>query len=140
MINYKIIVNDSEEKYIEKLNKRKKIKLDENFLFDLKWKKNKTFRKKNYSKILIDHNQIKSYSKKAKICLDNEGAHLISPNANNIKIGQINEFKVKVPNSDVVCVLDGHEWNYLKRNRNDKNLWWGNIEIKNENVTVLSLK
>ena len=140
LINYKIIVNDSEEKYIEKLNKRKKIKLDENFLFNLKWKKNKTFRKKNYSKILIDHDQIKSYSKQAKICLDNEGAHLISPNANNIKIGQINEFKVKVPNSDVVCVLDGHEWNYLKRNRNDKNLWWGNIEIKNENVTVLSLK
>ena len=58
----------------------------------------------------------------------------------NIKIGQINEFKVKVPNSDVVCVLDGHEWNYLKRSRNDKKIWLGNIEIKNENVMVLSLK
>ena len=140
LINYKIIVNDSEEKYIEKLKKRKKIKLDENFLFDLKWKKNKTFKKKNYSRVLIDHDQIKSYSKQTKICLDNEGAHLISPNAKNIKIGQINEFKVKVPNSDVVCVLDGHEWNYLKRSRNDKKIWFGNIEIKNENVMVLSLK
>ena len=52
----------------------------------------------------------------------------------------LNEFKVKVPNTDVVCVLDGHDWNYLKRNRNDKNIWMGNIEIKNENVMILSLK
>ena len=140
LINYKIIVNNSEEKYIEKLKKRRKIKLDENFLFDLKWKKNKNIKKKNYSRVLIDQDQINFYSNQTKICLDNEGAYLISPNSKNIKIGQINEFKVKVPNTDVVCVLDGHDWNYLKRNRNDKNIWMGNIEIKNENVMILSLK
>ena len=140
LINYKIIVKNSEEKYIEKLKKRRKIKLDENFLFDLKWKKNKNIKKKNYSRVLIDHDQINFYSNQTKICLDNEGAYLISPNSKNIKIGQINEFKVKVPNTDVVCVLDGHDWNYLKRNRNDKNIWMGNIEIKNENVMILSLK
>ena len=95
---------------------------------------------KNLSRVLINHEQIKFYAKQTKICLDNEGAHLISPNAKNIKIGQINEFKVKVPNSDVICVLDGHEWNYLKKNRNDKNIWMGNIEIKNENVLILSLR
>ena len=59
--------------------------------------KNKTFKKKNYIRVLIDYDQIKCYIKQTKICLDNEGAHLISPNDKNIKIGQINE------------------WNYLKR-------------------------
>ena len=140
LINYKIIVNNTEEKNIEQLRKKKKIKLDENFLYDLKWKKNKTIKNKNLSRVLINHEQIKFYAKQTKICLDNEGAYLISPNAKNIKIGQINEFKVKVPNSDVVCVLDGHEWNYLKKNRNDKNIWMGNIEIKNENILILSLR
>ena len=28
----------------------------------------------------------------------------------------------------------------LKKNRNDKNIWMGNIEIKNENVMILSLR
>ena len=36
--------------------------------------------------------------------------------------------------------MDGREWNYLKRNRKDKNTWFGNIEIKNENVLILSVK
>ena len=53
--------------------------------------KNKTFKKKNYSRVLIKLHQIKCYIKQTKICLDNEGAHLISPNAKNIKIVKINE-------------------------------------------------
>ena len=140
LINYKIIVYNSTEKFIQNLRKTKKIKLDENFLFDLKWQKMKSSKNKNFSHVLINHDQIKFYTKQNRICLDNEGAYLMSPNPKNIKIGQINEFKVKVPNTDVVCVLDGHDWNYLKRNRNDKNIWMGNIEIKNENVMILSLR
>ena len=140
LINYKIIVNNLAEKFVQNLKMKKKIKLNENFLYDLKWKKMKLFKNKNLAHVLLNQDQIKFYTKQAKICLDNEGAYLISPNAKNIKIGQINEFKVKVPNSNVVCVLDGHDWNYLKRNRNDKNIWMGNIEIKNENVLIVSLR
>ena len=55
LINYKIIVNNTEEKNIEQLRKKKKIKLDENFLYDLKWKKNKTIKNKNLSRVLINH-------------------------------------------------------------------------------------
>ena len=140
LIKYKIIANNSDEKFLQNLKMKKKIKLNENFLFDLKFKKTKLFKNKNIAHVLLNHDQIKFYSKQPKICLDNEGAYLISPNPKNIKIGQINEFKVKVPNANVVCVLDGHDWNYLKRNKNDKNIWMGNIEVKNENVLILSLR
>ena len=140
LIKYKIIANNSDEKFLQNLKMKKKIKLNENFLYDLKFKKTKLFKNKNIAHVLLNHDQIKFYSKQPKICLDNEGAYLISPNPKNIKIGQINEFKVKVPNANVVCVLDGHDWNYLKRNKNDKNIWMGNIEVKNENVLILSLR
>jgi len=79
-------------------------------------------------------------TKTQKICLDNEGAYLIAPSNNNLKIGQENAFKIKVPNSVGVCVLDGRNWNYLKRKKNDKNLWFGKVMIYNPNVLILSMK
>ena len=140
LINYKIIVDDSQEKYIENLKKQKKINSQkEKLIKEMKAKRPKSIKIPNISKVLISRDQIK-FKKETIICLDNEGAHLLSPNGNNIKIGQINDFKVKVPNSEAVCVLDGHEWNYLKRNKKDKNIWFGSFEIKNENVFILSLK
>ena len=79
--------------------------------------------------------------KTQKICLDNEGAYLITPsNNNNIKMGQENAFKIKVPNSYGVCVLDGKNWNYLKRMKKDKNIWVGKAMINNSNVLILSMK
>ena len=141
LINYKIVVVDSQEQYIENLKKQKLIILQrEKLIKELKKKRPKSIREPNVSRILISREQLKFNKKEPKICLDNEGAHLISPNSNNIKIGQINEFKVKVPNSEAVCVLDGHDWNYLKRNKKDKNLWHGSFEIKNENISILSMK
>ena len=140
LINYKIIVDDSQEKYIENLKKQKKINSQKEKLFkEMKKKRPKSIKIPNISKVLISRDQIK-FKKETIICLDNEGAYLMSPNGNNIKIGQINDFKVKVPNSEAVCVLDGHDWNYLKRNKKDKNIWFGSFEIKNENVFILSLK
>ena len=53
---------------------------------------------------------------------------------------QENAFKIKVPNSVGVCVLDGRNWNYLKRKKNDKNLWFGKVMIYNPNVLILSMK
>ena len=140
LINYKIIVDDSQEKYIENLKKQKFINSQKKKLFkEMKLKRPKSVKIQNISKVLISREKI-NRKKETKICLDNEGAHLISPNIKNIKIGQINDFKVKIPNSEAVCVLDDHEWNYLKRNRKDKNIWFGRIEIKNENIYILSLK
>ena len=141
LINYKIIVVDSQEQYIENIKKQKLINLQKiKLIKELKKKRPKSIKIPNISRVLISPDQIKFNRREAKICLDNEGAHLISPNSNNIRIGQINDFKVKVPNSESVCVLDGHEWNYLKRNRKDKNIWYGSIEIKNENISILSMK
>ena len=141
LIKYKIIVDDSQEKYFENLKKQKIINSQkEKLLKEFKNKRPKSVKIPNISKVLISREQITFTRKQTKICLDNEGAYLISPNSNNIKIGQINNFKVKVPNSESVCVLDGREWNYLKRNRKDKNIWFGNIEIKNENILILSVK
>ena len=137
LINYKIIVNESQEQYIENL-KKKFINAQKKKIYKEK-KRPKSIRIPNISKVLISRDKIKC-KKDTIICLDNEGAHLIAPNANNIKIGQINDFKVKVLNSEAVCVLDGHEWNYLKRNKKDKNIWYGSFEIKNENITILSMK
>ena len=77
---------------------------------------------------------------KKNYCLDNEGAHLLAPNMKNIKIEKVNEFKVIVPNSEGVCVLDGQEWNFLKRAKKDKNMWHGEVFIKNENILILSMK
>ena len=140
LINYRIIVDDSQEKYIENLRKQKKIFSQKQKLF----KESKSKRPKsvapNISRVLISRDQIQFTKRQIKICLDNEGAHLISPSSNNIKIGQINDFKVKVPNSVAVCILDGRNWNYLKKSKKDKNLWFGSFEIKNENIVVLSMK
>ena len=55
-------------------------------------------------------------------------------------MGYENDFKIKVPNSVGVCVLDGRNWNYLKRKKNDKNMWFGKVNIENPNVTILSMK
>ena len=141
LINYKIVVVDSQEQYIENIKKQKLINLQrEKLMKELKKKRPKSRIQPNVSRIIISRDQIKFNKKEAKICLDNEGAHLISPNSNNVKIGQINEFKVKVPNSEAVCVLDGRQWNYLKRNKKDKNLWHGSVEIQNENILILSMK
>lgn len=138
LINYKIIVHDSQEQYIQNLKKKYIVSKNEKKLKQSK-KRPKSTGIPNISKVLISRDKIKC-KKDTIICLDNEGAHLISPNANNIKIGLINDFKVKVPNSEAVCVLDGHEWNFLKKNKKDKNLWFGSFEIKNENVFILSMK
>ena len=142
LINYKIIVSDSQEQYIKNLKKKCSNSQKQKIIKELNLKKrpkSKSIRIPNISKVLISRDKIK-FKKDTIICLDNEGAHLISPSGNNIKIGQINDFKVKVPNSEAVCVLDGHEWNYLKRNKKDKNFWYGSFEIKNENISILSMK
>ena len=140
LLNYKIIVDDSQEKYIENLKKQKIINTQKEKIFkEMKKKRPASFDIPNISKVIINRDQLK-FKKETIICLDNEGAYLMSPNSKNIKIGQINDFKVKVPNSEAVCVLDGHEWNYLKRNKKDNNIWYGSFEIKNENISILSLK
>ena len=89
---------------------------------------------------LIDRKELINKRQMKSICYDNEGAHLISPANNNIKIGQENNFKIKVPNSEGVCVLDGKNWNYLKRLKKDKTIWVGKVMINNENVLILSMK
>ena len=126
LINYKIIVDDSQEKYFENLKKQKL--------------RPKSVRLALMSGTLIDRKDLINNKKQKCICLDNEGAYLISPPNNNIKIGQENNFKIKVPNSEGVCVLDGRNWNYLKRMKKDKTLWAGKVMINNENILILSMK
>ena len=140
LINYKIIVDDSQEKYFENLKKKKlmqavKLKM----IKELKKTRPKSMRVALMTGTIIDRKDLIK-TKTQKICLDNEGAYLISPSNNNIKIGQENDFKIKVPNCEGVCVLDGKNWNYLKRMKNDKNMWLGKVKINNPNVLILSMK
>ena len=141
LINYKIIVDDSQEKYFENLKKQKIMQEQkEKLLKELKKNRAKSVKLSFMSGTIIDKKDLIKNKNQKCICLDNEGAFLISPTNNNIKIGQENNFKIKVPNSEGVCVLDGKNWNYLKRMKKDKTLWIGKVMINNENVLILSMK
>lgn len=141
LINYKIIVDDSQEKYFENLKKQKIMQEQkEKLLKELKKSRPKSVKLAFMSSTIIDRKDLINNKNQKCICLDNEGAYLISPQNNNIKIGQENNFKIKVPNSEGVCVLDGKNWNYLKRMKKDKNIWIGKIIINNENILILSMK
>ena len=141
LINYKIIVDDSQEKYFENLKKQKILQEQkEKLLKELKKKRPKSVRLTLMSGTIIDRKDLINNKKQKCICLDNEGAHLMVPSNNNIKRGQENNFKIKVPNSEGVCILDGKNWNYLKRMKKDKNMWVGKVMINNENILVLSMK
>ena len=140
LINYKIIVDDSQEKYFEKLKKQKIMQVNKNKMIkELKKNRPKSMRMTFNPGTIIDRKDLIK-TKTQKICLDNEGAYLISPPNNHIKIGQENDFKIKVPNCFGVCVLEGRNWNYLKRMKNDKNIWYGKVMINNPNILVLSMK
>ena len=140
LINYKILVDNSLEKYFENLKKQKILQVKkEEMIKELKKKRPKRMGMTFMPGSIIDRKDLKKM-KTQKICLDNEGAYLISPSNNNIKMGHENDFKIKVPNSVGVCVLDGKNWNYLKRKKNDKNMWFGKVNIDNPNVTILSMK
>ena len=141
LINYKIIVDDSQEKYFENLKKQKIIQEQkEKLLKELKRNRHKSARLNFMSGTIIDRKDLINNKNQKCICLDNEGAHLMAPSNNNIKRGQENNFKIKVPNSEGVCILDGKNWNYLKRMKKDKNMWVGKVMINNENILVLSMK
>ena len=140
LINYKIIVDDSQEKYFENLKKHKILQDQKDKLLKELKKRPKSVGLRFMSGTLIDRKELISKRQKKSICYDNEGAHLISPANNNIKIGQENDFKIKVPNSEGVCVLDGRNWTYLKRKKKDKNLWIGKVTVNSENISVLSMK
>jgi hypothetical protein len=141
LINYKIIVDDTQEKYLENLKKEKlKEEKKKKMMNELNKKRPKSVKISYINGTIIENKDMIKYKKHKVICLDNEGAHLITPFSNNIKIGQENEFKIKVPGSEGVCVLDGRNFNYLKRMKKDKNTWIGKVLIKNENISVLSMK
>ena len=140
LINYKILVDDSQEKYFENLKKQKILQVNKDKMIkELKKNRPKSMRMTFMPGTIIDRKDLIKI-KTHKICLDNEGAYLMSPSNNNVKMGLENDFKIKVPNCFGVCVLDGRNWNYLKRMKNDKNIWFGKVMINNPNVIILSMK
>ena len=139
LIYYKIFVDDSQEKYFENLKKQKIMKVNKDKMIKELKKRPKSMRMTYSPGIIIDRKDLIK-NKKNKVCLDNEGAYLIAPSNNSVKMGQENAFKIKVPNSAGVCVLEGRNWNYLKRMKNDKNVWFGKVKINNPNVLILSMK
>ena len=130
LISYKIFVD---QKHIEE-NKKKKFLSEKQII-----KRPKSVRLP-FMGSAMDNKDLNKNNKSQKICMDNEGAKLLSPLEDNIKLGKENDFKLRVPNSENVCILDGHRWNYLKRMKKDKNLWYGKVMIYTENITVLSMK
>ena len=58
---------------------------------------------------------------KSKICLDNYSAHLIEPKngSSSVKIGVETKFKIKLDDNSIgCCILDGHDFIYLKKKMN----------------------
>ena len=139
LINYKVIVDDSQERYIEEFRRRREMEAKKEALInEIKKNRPKSLKLPKMGAVI---EREKAFSKRGKnICLDNENAHIIIPNQNNLKIGVENEIMLKVPNSEAIVVLDGHNFNYLKRKKKDKNIWEGKILIHSENISILSKK
>ena len=140
LINYKVIVDDSQEKYLEQLKKERRLKKKKKkFLEELKLNRPKSVRIPSMGLILEKEEAFKKI--KSKICLDNYSAHLIEPKngSSSVKIGVETKFKIKLDDNSIgCCILDGYDFIYLKKK--DEHIWEGNVIIKNENFTICSLK
>ena len=140
LIHYKIIVDDSQEKYLEMIKQKKILnEKKEKFLEEMKQKRPKSVRLPSMGTI-IDRDEAYG-KKKSKICLDNHCAHLIEPKggSSSVKIGVETKFKIRIDDDSIgVCILDDHDFIYLKKK--DKNIWEGNVVIQHEHFTICSLK
>ena len=126
------------EKYIRmKQAKNERDKLENNLLLP-KIKGFHSIDKNTKGKIISDYTKVFPSRNNKIICYDNEGFALLEPRTVYIRKGIITKFKVMIKGAQSVFILDGNKWMQLKKN--EDNIFSGQKEIKNDNVSICCLK
>ena len=144
LINYKLLIDDSREEYIEKLKRERELKEKKEMFLKSLYNNNNNKRKRAQSSrlpkmgIIIEKDKLNYFLKTKKYNYDSVGAHLYQPRNGRIRIGNDTNFRVKIPDSVGCIVLDNDRWNYLKRR--EKDVYEGVVNCQNENVIICSVK
>ena len=90
------------------------------------------------ARIINDYNKVFPSKNNKIICYDNEGFVLLEPRVLFIRKGIITKFKVIIKGAQSAFVLDGNKWMQLKKV--EENVFSGQKEIKNDNVSISCIK
>ena len=136
------VTNDINFNYFEKYIRMKQAKTErdklENNLLLPKIKGFHSIDKNTKGKIISDYTKVFPSRNNKIICYDNEGFALLEPRTVYIRKGIITKFKVMIKGAQSVFILDGNKWMQLKKN--EDNIFSGQKEIKNDNVSICCLK
>jgi hypothetical protein len=136
------VTNDISFNYFEKYIRMKQAKTErdklENNLLLPKIKGFHSIDKNTKGKIISDYTKVFPSRNNKIICYDNEGFALLEPRTVYIRKGIITKFKVMIKGAQSVFILDGNKWMQLKKN--EDNIFSGQKEIKNDNVSICCLK
>ena len=136
------VTNDINFNYFEKYIRMKQAKTErdklENNLLLPKIKGFHSIDKSTKGKIISDYTKVFPSRNNKIICYDNEGFALLEPRTVYIRKGIITKFKVMIKGAQSVFILDGNKWMQLKKN--EDNIFSGQKEIKNDNVSICCLK
>ena len=139
---YVKVTNDISFNYFEKYIRMKQAKTErdklENNLLLPKIKGFHSIDKNTKGKIISDYTKVFPSRNNKIICYDNEGFALLEPRTVYIRKGIITKFKVMIKGAQSVFILDGNKWMQLKKN--EDNIFSGQKEIKNDNVSICCLK
>ena len=139
---YVKVTNDISFNYFEKYIRMKQAKTErdklENNLLLPKIKGFHSIDKNTKGKIISDYTKVFPSRNNKIICYDNEGFALLEPRTVYIRKGIITKFKVMIKGAQSVFILDGNKWMQLKKN--EDNIFYGQKEIKNDNVSICCLK
>ena len=139
---YVKVTNDISFNYFEKYIRMKQAKTErdklENNLLLPKIKGFHSIDKNAKGKIISDYTKVFPSRNNKIICYDNEGFALLEPRTVYIRKGIITKFKVMIKGAQSVFILDGNKWMQLKKN--EDNIFSGQKEIKNDNVSICCLK
>ena len=126
------------EKYIRiKQAKNERDKLENNLLLP-KIKGFNSVDKNSQGKIITDYTKVFPSKNNKIICYDNEGFALLEPRTVFIRKGIVTKFKVMIKGAQSAFILDGNKWMQLKRI--EENIFSGQKEIKNDNVSICCIK
>ena len=143
LFNYYIkVTNDISFNYFEKYirikqAKNERDKLENNLLLP-KIKGFNSVDKNQQGKIITDYAKVFPSKNNKIICYDNEGFALLEPRTVFIRKGIVTKFKVMIKGAQSAFILDGNKWMQLKRI--EENIFSGQKEIKNDNVSICCIK
>ena len=139
---YVRVTNDISFNYFEKYIRIKQAKNErdkfENNLLLPKIKGFNSVDKNPHGKIITDYTKVFPSKNNKIICYDNDGFSLLEPRTVFIRKGIVTKFKVMIKGAQSAFILDGNKWMQLKRI--EENIFSGQKEIKNDNVSICCIK